>query len=48
MELILNRAKESCIYEILSRFEESKQTKMSFKEFIYNLLENDDDNNKIE
>ena len=48
MELILNGAKESCIYEILSVFEESKQSKISFKEFIYNLLENDDDNNKIE
>ena len=46
-ELLLNGAKESCIYEILSEFEENKQTKISFKEFIYNIFE-DDDNKKIE
>jgi hypothetical protein len=47
-ELILNGAKESCIHEILSGFEENKQTKISFKEFIYNIFEDDDDNKKIE
>ena len=47
-ELLLNGAKESCIYEILSEFEENKQTKISFKEFIYNIFEDDDDNKKIE
>ena len=47
-DLILNGAKESCIHEILSGFEENKQTKISFKEFIYNIFEDDDDNKKIE
>ena len=44
-ELILNGAKESCIHEILSGFEENK---VSFKDFIYNIFEDDDDNKKIE
>ena len=46
-KLILNGAKESCIYEILSGFGESKQTKISFKEIIYNISEDGDDNKKL-
>ena len=44
-KLILNGAKDCCIYEILGGFGESKQTKISFKEIIYNISEDDDDNN---
>ena len=45
-ELILNSVKESCIHEILSWFEKSKQTKINFKEFIYNIFEDDGYNKK--
>ena len=32
----------------MSWFEKSKEAKISFKEFIYNIFEDDDDNKKIE
>lgn len=45
-ELILTGAKECCIHEILIGFEDDKQTKISFKDFITNIFEDDNDDNK--
>ena len=45
-ELILTGAKETCIHEILTGFEDDKQTKISFKDFITNIYEDDNDDNK--
>ena len=45
-ELILIGAKESCIHEILNGFDEEKQTKISFKEFIQRVYEEDDEENE--
>lgn len=47
-ELISIGAKECCIHEILTGFADDKQTKISFKDFITNIFEddNDDDNKK--
>lgn len=45
-ELILRGAKETCIHEILVEFEDDKQNKVSFKDFITSIYEDDNDNNK--
>ena len=45
-ELILIGAKESSIHEILVGFEEDKQSKISFKEFIERIYEDDDESKK--
>ena len=45
-ELILIGAKESCIHEILNGFDEEKQTKISFKDFIQRVYEEDDEENE--
>ena len=45
-ELMLAGAKECCIHEILTGFEDDKQTKISFKDFITNIFEDDNDDNK--
>jgi len=45
-ELILTGAKESCIHEILNGFDEDKQTKISFKDFIQKVYEEDDEENE--
>ena len=45
-ELILIGAKESCIHEILNGFDEDKQTKISFKDFIQKVYEEDDEENE--
>ena len=42
-EFILMGAKESCIHEILNGFDEDKQTKISFKDFIQRVYEEDDE-----
>ena len=42
-EFILMGAKESCIHEILNGFDEEKQTKISFKDFIQKVYEEDDE-----
>ena len=41
-EFILMGAKESCIHEILNGFDEDRQTKISFKDFIQKVYEEDD------
>ena len=41
-EFILMGAKESCIHEILNGFDEDKQNKISFKDFIQKVYEEDD------
>ena len=41
-EFILTGAKESCIHEILNGFDEDRQTKISFKDFIQKVYEEDD------
>ena len=45
-ELILTGAKETCIHEILIGFEDDKQTKVSFKEFIISVYEDDSEENE--
>ena len=45
-ELILTGAKETCIHEILVGFEDDKQTKVSFKEFINKIYEDDNEENE--
>ena len=45
-ELILTGAKETCIHEILVGFEDDKQKKVSFKEFITSIYEEDDEEDK--
>ena len=45
-ELILTGAKETCIHEILVGFEDDKQTKVSFKEFIISVYEDDSEENE--
>ena len=45
-ELILIGAKESSIHEILVGFDEDKQSKISFKEFIERIYEDDDESKK--
>lgn len=45
-ELILSGAKETCIHEILVGFDNDKQTNIKFKDFITDIFENDDDDNK--
>ena len=45
-ELILIGAKESSIHEILIGFDEDKQSKISFKEFIERIYEDDDESKK--
>jgi len=45
-ELILIGAKESSIHEILVGFDEDKQPKISFKEFIERIYEDDDESKK--
>jgi len=45
-ELILIGAKESSIHEILVGFDEEKQSKISFKEFIERIYEDDDESKK--
>jgi len=45
-ELILTGAKETCIHEILVGFEDDKQTKVSFKEFITSIYEDDEEEDK--
>ncbi len=45
-EFILMGAKESCIHEILNGFDEDKQTKISFKDFIQRVYEEDDEENE--
>ena len=42
-EFILMGAKESCIHEILNGFDEDKQAKISFKDFIQRVYEEDDE-----
>jgi len=42
-EFILMGAKESCIHEILNGFDEDKQNKISFKDFIQKVYEEDDE-----
>ena len=42
-ELILTGAKETSIHEILVGFDEDKQTKISFKDFIQRIYEEDDE-----
>ena len=42
-EFILMGAKESCIHEILNGFDEDRQTKISFKDFIQRVYEEDDE-----
>ena len=42
-EFILIGAKESCIHEILNGFDEDKQNKISFKDFIQKVYEEDDE-----
>jgi len=42
-EFILMGAKESCIHEILNGFDEDRQTKISFKDFIQKVYEEDDE-----
>jgi len=45
-EFILMGAKESCIHEILNGFDEDKQNKISFKDFIQKVYEEDDEENE--
>ena len=45
-EFILMGAKESCIHEILNGFDEDKQNKISFKDFIQRVYEEDDEENE--
>ena len=45
-EFILMGAKESCIHEILNGFDEDKQTKISFKDLIQRVYEEDDEENE--
>ena len=45
-ELILIGARESSIHEILVGFDEDKQSKISFKEFIERIYEDDEDESK--
>ena len=45
-ELILTGAKETCIHDILVGFEDDKQTKVSFKEFITSIYEDDEEEDK--
>jgi len=45
-ELILAGAKETCIHEILVGFEDDKQTKVSFKDFITRIYEDDNEENE--
>ena len=45
-EFILMGAKESCIHEILNGFDEDRQTKISFKDFIQKVYEEDDEENE--
>ena len=45
-EFILMGAKESCIHEILNGFDEDRQTKISFKDFIQRVYEEDDEENE--
>ena len=47
-ELILIGAKESSIHEILIGFDDEKQTKISFKDFINKIYEEDDEEEKIQ
>lgn len=49
-DLILIGAKETCIHEVLQGFEDDKQNIISFKDFIEDILNDDDedDNKKIE
>ena len=42
-EFILMGSKESCIHEILNGFDEDKQNKISFKDFIQKVYEEDDE-----
>ena len=47
-ELILTGAKETSIHEILVGFDEDKQTKISFKDFIQRIYEEEDSEKKVE
>ena len=45
-ELISSGAKETCIHEILAQFDNGKKNNISIKDFITDIFENDDDDNK--
>lgn len=45
-EIVLNGAKETCIHEVLIGFEDDKQSVVSFKDFIEDILNDDDENEK--
>ena len=45
-EIVLNGAKETCIHEVLIGFEDDKQSVVSFKDFIGDILNDDDENEK--
>ena len=45
-EIVLNSAKETCIHEVLIGFEDDKQNVVSFKDFIGDILNDDDENEK--
>ena len=47
-ELILIGAKESSIHEILIGFDEDKQVKISFKDFIQRIYEEEENEKKVE
>ena len=47
-EIVLNSAKETCIHEVLIGFEDDKQNVVSFKDFIGDILNDDDENEKNE
>ena len=45
-EIVLNSAKETCIHEVLIGFEDDKQNVVSFKDFIGDILNDDDYENE--
>lgn len=47
-DLILISAKETCIHEILCGFADDKQNVVSFKDFIGDILNDDEENKKVE
>ena len=47
-DLILIRSKETCIHEILNGFADDKQNVISFKDFIGDILNDDDEDKKVE
>ena len=47
-DLILISAKETCIHEILCGFADDKQNAVSFKDFICDILNDDDEDKKVE